>query len=346
MNKVFWIIAAALFSAPFFAFAQLVPEDLSIRISPELPGPEQQVSLAAESFVFSLDRSQVTWTVDGQTILSGVGEKNASFVTGRIGSSHRVTVTAQTPGSGTVSKTVTITPANVDLLWQALDSYTPRFYKGKALNAHDSGVLIQAFPYFLDSTGNQINPDSLIYTWEVNNKVQQSASGFGKSSFVFPGPTLYRDAFVTVEVESPDNLYRARRSLNMQAQPPKLLFYPQSELLGERLAFPLAGNTLSLEQDEVIIRAEPYFFSDINSAADVEYDWRVDGRSIFTGADRNQLTLRRPDSGAPAGRSVISLEIRHVGKLLQFAKESFTTIFDGGVESAEANVGETNFFGF
>lgn len=332
-----------LFALPLFAWAQLAPEDISLRVVPELPEPGQEVSLDIESYVTDLSRSQITWILDGNEIEKGVGEIEVTFNVGSVGTVHSLQVIAQTPDNGTIVKTISISPASVDLLWEAVDSYTPKLYKGKAQNAHDSGVIILAMPYFIDKSGNQINPKSLVYNWKVNNKPQQGASGFGKDSFTFSGPSLYRDSFITVDVESPDNAYRARRSINLSAQSPKVLFYTQNPLYGERLLDPIAGGSLQLEEDELIIRAEPYFFSDINNSEVADYEWRIDGKKILTVGDRNLITLRRPEKGS--GRSSVSLEIKHIGKLLQFARESFTALFEEREERASANSGDTNFFG-
>jgi len=341
MKKIF-LFTLFFVTAPFVSFAQLTPQDLSVKITPELPEPGDQVSLDVETFVADLNRSQIVWTLDGKEQAKGVGENTFSFTAGAIGTSHSLTIVVSTPDAGILSKTITIAPASVDLLWEATDSYTPKFYKGKALNAHDSGVIVQALPYFISPNGSQVNPKSLIYSWSVNDKPQQSASGFGKDSFVFPGPSLYRAAEVTVDVESPNSDYRARRTINLSAQAPKILFYEESPLFGQRLVNPVAGGSLELREDEVVVRAEPYFFSNVDNSSAVEYEWKIDERDIVTVGNRNLITLRKPEEGA--GRSAVSLEIKHIGKLLQFARESFTALFEERSSTPEENAGDTNFF--
>ncbi len=331
--------------APAFVSAQLVQQDVSVDITPSSPEPGDRISIVIESFAVSLDRSQISWVLDGAVAQKAVGDKDFGFTAGAIGTTHDLKIVIETPASGTITKEVTIRPASVDLLWEAIDSYVPPLYKGKALNAHDSGVRVAALPYFVDGAGRQINPESLIYTWTVNKKVQQSASGFGKNTFSFPGPSLYRDSLVTVDVESPDGSWTARRSLNLEAQPPKILFYQKNPLFGIALLRPFDSGITTLTEDEMVVRAEPYFFSDITNRQDVDYDWRIDGKEILTIGNRNEINVRRPEVGS--GRSSISLEIKHIRKILQFARNSFTMFFDDREPSEQPseNLGDVNFFG-
>ncbi len=331
-------------AAPFLATAQINPQDLSVKISPELPEPGDRVVVDIESFVTDLDRSRITWTLDGTQLSQQIGQKEVSFTAGPIGSQHTMIITVVTSDVGTISKTITISPATVDLIWEATNSHTPRFYKGRALNAHEGGVVVQALPYFVDSRGAQINPKSLVYTWRVNNKPQLQASGFGKDTFRFIGPSLYRASEITLDVESTENDFRARRTITLNAQSPKILFYKQSPLFGERLLNPISGGTLQLDEDEILVRAEPYFFSDVTDGSVVDYDWKIDGREVVTVGDRNVLTLRKPETGE--GRSAISLEIKHIPKLLQFARESFTARFSEAANSPRIIINtDANVFG-
>jgi hypothetical protein len=256
-------------------------------------------------------------------------------------SPYTVQLIARTVDAGTIVKTLSFTPASVDLLWEATNSYTPRFYKGKPLVAHDGGMIVQAFPNLI-SNGSRIASSNLVYSWSINGKPALDKSGVGRDTLEFAGPLLYRNAEVTLDVESRDGSIRARRTIALAPAQPTILFYRESLLLGTQLVNPI-GNTTRLGQDELIVRAEPYYFSDSNNVSAVEYEWNIDGRRIITVGDRNVVTLRRPEEGS--GRSVVSLEIKHIGKLLQFGRNRFTALFDSQDNNAQNNVSETNFFG-
>ena len=127
MKKIVLILCATLF-VPLLAFGQINPQDLSVGITPELPEPGGQVIVDVESFVADLDRSEIRWSLDGTELTRAVGAKEVGFTAGPIGTVHRLTITAVTPNSGTLSKTITIAPATVDLIWEATDSYTCLLY--------------------------------------------------------------------------------------------------------------------------------------------------------------------------------------------------------------------------
>lgn len=338
----YFLVALTFVFVPFVLSAQqLIPQDITVEINPEVPLPNSTVNIEIESFVIDLNRSNISWILDGTVVQQAIGDKDFQFVTGPVGTQHTLTLQIQTLEGQTVTRDILINPGQVDLLWEALDSYTPTLYRGKALNAHESGVEVLAMPYFLDQSGNQINPRGLIYTWTVNKKVQQSASGPGRDTFVFAGPSLYRDALVTVDVESVDRVYIGRRSLNLKAQSPKILFYINEPLRGLLTAYPIT-NTLDLVRDEMIVRAVPYFFSSVEDIQVSRFNWKIDGRNLVTTGDRKEINLRKPQTGS--GRSNITLEINQTEKILQFAQGSFTALFTEKQEEVN-NTQDTNFFG-
>lgn len=338
-----YFLGALIFAfVPFTLSAQqLIPQDVTVEVNPEVPLPNSRVSIEIESFIIDLNRSNISWILDGKVIQQAIGDKDLSFTTGPVGTQHTLTLQIQTLEGQIVSRDILINPGQVDLIWEALDSYTPTLYRGKALNAHESGIEILAIPYFLDQNGKQINPKSLIYTWTVNKKLQQSASGPGRDTFVFLGPSLYRDALVTVDVESVDRVYIGRRSLNLKAQTPKIIFYLNEPLRGVLSSYPIT-NTLDLVRDEMVVRAVPYFFSSIDDIENLKFNWKIDGRNLITTGDRKEINLRKPESGS--GRSNITLEINQVQKILQFARGSFTATFTEKQEEVNTSR-DTNFFG-
>ena len=336
-----FLLIALLIVSPFMAVGQLNnTQDISISINPSTPEPGDTVNIEATSFATDLNRADLRWSVDGQVVLEGRGESRIRIpnITAR---SYSVTLTARTSDLGSIVKTVSFTPASVELLWEATNSYIPDSYKGKALVAHDGGVIVQAFPE-LFSGSTQLDPRTLIYKWSVNDKPRLADSGVGKTTFEFGGPVLYRNAVVTLDVESPNGSIRARRSLSFAPTQPQIIFYRTNPLFGENLLSPIFGQ-MTLSADENVVRAEPYYFSDISNERVLEFDWEVDGRDVVTIGDRQAITLRRPEQGS--GRSNVSLEIRHIGKILQFGRANFRALFDADTQDAERNRGDTNFFG-
>ena len=70
------------------------------------------------SYDIDLDRSAITWFVNGKAVKSGVGEKTLSTKTGANGAP--LVVRAEIVAGGkTIIKERTIIPADVDILWEA-----------------------------------------------------------------------------------------------------------------------------------------------------------------------------------------------------------------------------------
>src|SRR5204862_2475166 len=133
------------------------------------------------------NRATITWQVDGKTVESGVGVRALSIRTGAVGASQTVTVLVRPSGTtDTLRATLTITPAEVDLLAES-SSYTPEAYQGKALFTAGSQITITAIPNFVDGSGKQIPPEKLVYNWQRNFEGVSRASGYGKYTFGISG---------------------------------------------------------------------------------------------------------------------------------------------------------------
>jgi hypothetical protein len=107
-------------------------ERLTLNTIPEKPGANQDVYAEIESYAIDLSRSQVTWLINGVIKKQGFGERTFSFKTGPLGSSMNLRVVAISPQGQSIEEEIVIQTSEVDLIWKA-DSYTPPFYKGKAL---------------------------------------------------------------------------------------------------------------------------------------------------------------------------------------------------------------------
>ena len=53
-------------------------------------------------------------------------------------------------------------PSQVDLVFEATNSYAPVMYQGKKLPAHEGGVQVVAVPYLVDENGRKLDEASLI----------------------------------------------------------------------------------------------------------------------------------------------------------------------------------------
>jgi hypothetical protein len=321
-----FLLALSLF--PAITMAQGVPgisDPMTVSLFPENPRPNDTVTVTVQSFSVDLDATLITWTVNGKKITSAVGQKSFSLNAGTLGSISRVDVSATAPGIS-VAKSVVIRPADVSLLWEA-DTYTPPFYRGKALHSYNGAFRITAIPELVGSNGKMLDSKDLIYTWKKNGTVAGEASGYGKNQFVSSQTSYLREGEdVTVEVSAPRDNVVASRSITIKPIVPKVLFYEKSGLYG-MLYNKALGSRFALANDEVTISAEPYFFSvPSKSAQNLSIFWKLNNASVPAFAGESDITLRRDSNDA--GRSSLEAVLQNTNKVLQGAKGTLLITFD------------------
>ncbi|MBV9159749.1 MAG: hypothetical protein JO019_04100 [Candidatus Kaiserbacteria bacterium] len=293
-------LAILFFAAP--AFAQLsLPgggNSLTIGIDPVAPRPGDRVALSLSTSLYDLDASTITWQVNGTTIASGVGVKNASFRAGALGSADDISVEL-VDGDAVASAETRLTPASVDLLWES-DSYVPPFYRGRALPTPGTSIRLFAIPY-LTKTGRTYAADQLIYTWKVNGAVVSSLSGRGKASARIPAPDLFDQKTVTVDVASPDKSVAASASVTISTGDPLVRLYEDHPLFGVEYFRALPPNFF-LNESEMTFIAIPYFAkAQRGNSANLTHEWRVNGTPVAAAGDRtDEITLSAGNTGGLA----------------------------------------------
>ncbi len=260
-----------------------------IQFSPDPPRPNETVIAEVKTFSTNLNFATISWYVNGKLTKSGVGEKKISFRTGALGSALEVSAVIKAPDGTNVTKTVFLRPAGVEISWRA-NTYTPPFYKGKALFTNQSSATIFALPHFVGQNGKAIPSKNLVYKWKVGTKVMDQQSGFGKDSFRLEDESRFSALRITVEVSSVDGTMTARGLLNLEPLSPKLVLYPESPLYGTMTNHFLAGGYLA-EGNDLMVAATPYFFSQPLSS--VGYTWQIDGKNLSENENKQSLLMRK-----------------------------------------------------
>ncbi|HBV01339.1 MAG TPA: hypothetical protein DEF00_03030 [Candidatus Taylorbacteria bacterium] len=307
-----------------FAQTGTAGTELSMMVFPEHPRPGDAIVVSVESYNIDLNRADMRWFINNKLVKAGVGEKSLETVASRAGEFMEIRVAALGENGSVYSASISFRPAEVNLLWQT-ESYTPPFYKGKALMPYQGTVLVAAVPSFTRG-GRVMSSESLIYTWKEGDDVIGDSSGKGKSLFVFRGSVPIRAKTISVLVESPDRTMAAEASVDIVPVAPRLLFYEEHPLYGLLLSKALIGNFL-LKGDETRISALPFYFeTDTKSNKDILYDWQLNYQELPN--ERGPaLTLRRIVE--TAGKSNLFLEARSAdeNKLFQTAEERLTIEF-------------------
>lgn len=312
---VYSLFVLGLIFLPVSVSAQLAnkvtDEDIILKITPEIPGAFERVTVTLDSYITDLDRAYISWQKDGKQDLIGYGKKQLSFTTGNIGESITITANIQVTSGEAIVRRVVVNPAEIGLLWEGANTYVPPFYRGRALPTSESAVRIVAIPQIRQG-GKLLAADNYVFTWKRNGTVIQNASGFGKNEFVFQQD--YLNPQETVEVIGQSNVTGsvAQSKLAVKTFSPQILFYEKNPLTGIRFQEAIRSG-FTITGGEKTLIAIPYFISPKNIfSSELKYEWKINGLTVQTPDTKNVITVR---SGAKKGVASVDLLITSLSKL-------------------------------
>ncbi|MDO8481893.1 MAG: hypothetical protein Q7S75_02320 [bacterium] len=295
-----------------------------LSMNPSYPGPNERVHVSLESSVIDLSQSEITWYVNNKIFAQGTGLREADIVAGTLGTKTDISVIAQTSDGTSASGDATISPANVDLLWES-DSYIPPFYRGRALASSGTSIRISAIVQFKPIGSLQVPEGNIVYSWKRNGSVVGSASGKGRSFAVFPSPSLFGTDTIEVVASTVDGSQKGSGEVRISSIEPVLTLYQDHPLFGIMYNQAL-GNTTSLSDAEATFAAVPYF-ADADSPDDARliYAWSVNGNSVQTDElKRSGLTVNADRSN---GLAQIALSITHAANLAMQSSDAWRVSF-------------------
>jgi hypothetical protein len=291
--------------------------DIDFEFNPQFPLPNQQVTIRAISFVVDLNRVMIEWRVDGRPFAGGVGVREITLQTKGIGENLAVEALVYVPGQSPVRRSFNFAPADAIILWEAVQSYTPPFYRGKALPGEEGLVKIVILPIF----PNDIRYDAYtraVYIWDRNGVRQERNGGFGRSTFMVLPNVLRAQERIDVTVSDRDNRFTSTKTVGVQAFDlrPQLFAYEPTEGLRFNVT---QGFTLPNDIRSIQLIGEPFFFDSKNEfLTDLGFDWIVQNRSITLDPNANPRLL---NIDIPSGRGTIDIRSR---------LENTNTIFQEG----------------
>jgi hypothetical protein len=354
MKRVLKLLTISLFFVPFLVGAQVlfdlptgndlintdtglpkgVVEQLSIDVIPEIPQPNEEVTISVESFSANLGAATFSWSVNGVQQEAGKGITQFTFNAPDSGEEVSVRLIIQKAEGGTIERNFSFAPSNVDLIYEA-ETYVPPFYKGKSLYTNASLLRFIALPNFVVN-GVKINDKNLVYKWYVNGSADQDNSGYGKNVFYYQGTLIERPVNIEVEVMSEDTTLTGKEDITVYPDLPEILIYEDNPILGIIFEKVVEGNFL-LNRPEINLESIPYNFSvPQRDSYLIDYVWKMNGERIITGYQNNSVTLR--NETGEEGLAVINLETNHFDKLLQTAATSLVLNFqEQNVSTSDGN---------
>lgn len=305
------LILFFILSFVFFAFkanAQVQSGDIVLKLSPQYPKANEQVTATISSFATNLDNARISWTLDGQSVLSGMGKKDYSFNAGNTGFQKNLSVKIETLDGSAINKQITILPSDVDMLWEAYDTYAPPFYEGKTLASAEGSVKVVAIP----STQNLAG---FSYDWKEDDKGKPDSSGYEKNFYVYQNSYLENENVIGVAVSDILGNGIGDGQITIIPGTPKIVFYEKDPNLGTRWEKALSdGYVINKNGDTVV--AEPYFFSigDLNSLG-YNFTWSLNGEPVVIPGQQNTLSIK-PENNK-SGQALIKVVINNAKTLFQ-----------------------------
>jgi len=306
---------------------------VSISLSPEHPQPGQQVTATVSVASEDVRAATIVWLLNSALEEQGPGQTTFTFTAGSVNTSQTIGVLVKTRSGQTLSKTLTIRPSQVTLVWEA-DTYTPAFYRGRALYSSGSTIRVEAIPYFVNIQGRRYDASELIYTWSRNITVLGNQSGVGRSSLVTQGPKFFGTDIISVEVSTPDGTQVARSAAQIRTIDPTVTLYERDPLLGTLYFRAITSSYTFGGSSQFEVQAVPYFMDAKNENSDaLQYSWRVNNTSVAGLREAPSILNIRLDSEEDIDTR-INVVIDHARHLLQTAKGSLRVSFEGSARNS------------
>jgi hypothetical protein len=299
------------------------PDTILVNIAPENPASGENVNITLNSYVDNLNTVSISWSVNGKNVLSGIGKKSFSLSAPASGAETTVVATVSL-SDGAIQTKMIIRSSVMVLLWQADDSYTPPFYKGKALPSPQSEVKVVAMPE-IKLGSSMVDPTNLTYTWQQDYTNNTDGSGYGKNSFIYTNDYLDSSNNISVTATTTDQKYSSVASIDISTYQPKIVFYKNDANMGT-----LWENALSdgytVTSDETL-QAAPYFISpkDIRIPT-LTWNWSINDTLVsILGIEKNLLPLKL-QTGV-SGTAKIGLQINSSDKVFETASKEINVNF-------------------
>ncbi len=299
-------------------------EQLSIEQIPKIPRPDEFVSIRLESYMTDLNKAQITWIQDGTISLSGTGAIAHVVQAPQSGKTSIVSIRIVKENGGILNKQITLSPADVDLIYEA-QTYAHPFFKGKKLFTSESNVTFIAIPNFVIN-GKVAPLENLVYTWEINGTVQQNVSGFAQNTFSIKGSLIERPTTIGVTVSAINSPLIANKSITLKSTNPEILLYENNPVLGVIYEKALQG-TLLLERAQIDFEAIPYFFSAITkNDQSLTYRWFINKKLVESKTPQENYILLQNNNNEE-GTAGISVTVKHNQNILQNTGSQFNLNF-------------------
>ena len=300
---------------PSFSIAEMQvntqEDEITVTVSPNNPQPYEDVSINISSYATDLNKAVISWQLDSKTVLSGIGKTDYSFKALGPNTTTNFNIIIKPVGAvSTITKSFSVSPSEIELLWESTDGYVPLFYKGKALPSRGGIIKAVAIP---NTNTIKSGNGNISYSWKNNDSAVTDASGYNKNSFIFSNDLFDTKNTITVIASSVSENYTAEKTTTIASVSPKVLFYKKSPTEGVLYNNALNSDTI-FGGDEMTMVAVPYFLALKGNEDNFNYNWNINGDPIDTPSKKTEITIRPTSRG---GYADISVAFESITKLFQ-----------------------------
>ncbi len=273
---------------------------------PTNPSEGETVNVRLRSDV-DFNRAVVSWYLNGEFQKSDYGLNFFELPVGEIGKNYSIRAEILTDTGIRKSAAGQISPAEVDIVWQA-NTQVPAFYEGKSLTtpADKGSIEFVALPKFAGPDTVE-DPNNYVFSWKVNNVPVPGSSGRGRDTLSLDLSNFLRRASVWVEALNINTGQKVTKRISFpRSGLPGVLIYPEDKYgINYHQAINYLDNYAPSRQD-IWLTALPLFFSGPETSA-LSIDWFMNKQPLpnFSGLNRAHFSVER----GFIGDSLVSLEM-------------------------------------
>lgn len=267
-----------------------IANSVILNVSPQYPSPGQTVHITAESPIVDLATADISWSEGSKQLPGGLGATSIDVTAGPLGTRLDIVARIETSEGIAITSSTSLIPTQIDLLYDG-DTYSPPFYRGRALPSAGSVLELHALPWFRAPNGSFIDSKDLIFTWKQGGSIVAAASGKGKNTARITLASFASAGNITVIAASSDRKLVGETQVQIPIAEPILDLYQEHPLFGI-LAHAALGSSATIEDTQATLAAVPYF-APTRSLTDpgLTFEWMVDGVPVPETQGNNQITI-------------------------------------------------------
>ncbi|MBU6415066.1 hypothetical protein KGQ34_02405, partial [Patescibacteria group bacterium] len=296
------------------------PNSFNLESSDDNPVPNENITVTLRSYSFDQSITRIRWSVNGATVQGpAIGLTSYSFTAGKIGSRYSIRATALLDDGTAAAQTIVLNVSDIQFYWWA-NTYTPKWYQGKALPVVGSPVYVYAIP-----EAANVNPKTAIYKWSMNDSVLPASSGQGKSVFQFTPQFSGVSERITVSIKNTAGESIGEKTISITPTVPQVNVYALKPLEG--IAFNQTGNAFGSKPEEFAdFIAEPFYFG-VKTISDLMVTWSFNNQPVTqTPARPNIFGIQAPKGFI--SDQFVSVQISNPKQKNESAAQSFTVNYN------------------